>query len=470
MKKLNKLSSIKKVLALMVGLFIFLVLYLAYFEVAKSKEIASHPNNPRNWVDESHYKRGSIYDRNLTTLAESSLDEEGRSHRVYPKGELFAHIIGYSTVDYGRTGLEESFNDDLLNVNEDTPIAQLKNKFIDNTQGRDLVLTMDARLQEEAQRLLEGHKGSIVLMDVKTGEIYAMMSMPTYDPNKIEDNWHDLINDKNSVLLNRSSQGLYTPGSVIKVLTSVGLLENLDDFSYIDESYTIVDGYRINNYNDNAYGEIGLETALVTSSNTYFVDKGLEVGVEKMEEVFNRFLFGQSLDFELAQEIPVEPFEKDMDINEFAAALYGQGKTLVTPLQMAMSIGAIANEGKMLEPKVVKEIHDPNTKTTRIYKEEAKILSYVTSENLANELKSYLKTVVDNYQTATTYNVESGGKTGTAETASGLTHAWYLGFAPVDNPKFAVSVILEEDGTLGGQTAAPIGASMLDKASELIKD
>lgn len=456
-------NRIKRVLFLIVALFVFLVLYLAYFQVAKSKDIAKHPNNPREWVDETAFKRGDIKDRKGNILAESIPDESGTFTRTYPYGGLFSHIVGYSSLDYGRTGIEQSYNDALLNISPETPISEIRDMILAEDQGKNVVLNLDLGLQEKAYDLMDGHKGSIVLMDIETGAIHAMVSAPSYDPGNLDQDWARLVNDPDSALLNRSTSGLYTPGSVIKVITSIGILENIEDLNYYDTGSTVVDGYTINNYQNLAYGEIDLEGALVTSSNTYFVDKGIEVGVSKMEEVFQRFLFNQPINFDLPVEVPTEPFEEGMDANEFAAALYGQGQTLVTPLQMATAIAAIANEGQMVQPRLVKEIENPNTNTVEEMAQ-GQIISQVTDKETAQTLASYLATVVQNYDSATTYNALSGGKTGTAETASNLSHAWYVGFIPVDSPKYAVSVILEEDGTLGGRTAAPIGAQMLDAA------
>lgn len=180
-------------------------------------------------------------------------------------------------------------------------------------------------------------------------------------------------------------------------------------------------------------------------------------------------MFGSPIEFDLPTEMSSEPFEAGMDNNAFAAASYGQGTTLVSPLQMAMMISSIANDGKMVEPRIVNKIEEVDRNEVVTVNQNPKVISEVTSPEIAKELQGYLGSVVDNYASAKTVNTSSGGKTGTAETASGLNHAWYVGFAPLDDPKFAVCVVLEEDGTLGGTTAAPIGAQMLDEATLQVK-
>lgn len=462
-------KRIKRILFVIVAMYVFLLLFLAYFQVSKSEEIASNSYNPRKWVDESKFKRGSIKDRNGETLAESIIGYGDEYTRTYNYGSLFSHITGYSSLDYGKTGLEQSYNSILLNIKEETPIDQIINKVVEDKQGNNVVTTLDVGLQSKANELLQGHKGSIIVMNPETGAVYAMISSPTYDPNNLNQDWNNLINDPDSALLNRSTQGLYTPGSIIKVITAVAIMESGIDLNYNDTGSIVVDGYTINNFENAGHGEINMQWALVHSSNTYFVDKALEIGPEAMENVFRKFMFGSPIEFDLPTEMSTAPFKAGMDNNAFAAASYGQGTTLVSPLQMAMMISAVANDGKMVEPKLVDRIEEVDKGEISLVNKRPKIISEVTSPEIARELQGYLGAVVDNYASASTYNTSSGGKTGTAETASGLNHAWYVGFAPLDKPKFAVCVVLEEDGTLGGTTAAPIGAKMLDEATLLIK-
>ena len=464
---MEKNKRIKRVLFLIVAIYILLLLFLAYYQVAKSTEIAGHSYNPRNWVDESKYQRGSIKDRNGKIIAQSKLDGEDNYYRSYEHGKLFSNITGYFSLDYGKTGLEQTYNEELLNLKKKTPIDGIKNMVIKDTEGKNLVTTVDYDLQVKAQELLKGHKGSIIVMNPRNGDIYAMYSSPGFDPNNVEENWDQLINDPDSSLLNRCTQGLYTPGSVIKIITAVAIMESDVNLLYQDNGSTTVDGYTINNFENLAHDEINMEWALVHSSNTYFVDKALEVGSGKMDEVFRKFMFGQQLYFDLPIEISTDPFEEGIDRNALAAAAYGQGTTLVTPLQMTLAISALANDGDMVQPNIVYGIEDIENDTLENINDEIKVISKVTTKEIANKLCEYMGTVVENYDTATTYLTSSGGKTGTAETASGLDHAWYVGFAPLDNPKYAVSVILEDSGTLGGVAAAPIGAKMLDEATNL---
>ncbi|MDO5689506.1 MAG: penicillin-binding transpeptidase domain-containing protein [Tissierellia bacterium] len=461
MQKENKRVII--VLSGIVLVFIGLVLYLAYFQVVKAETIVNNPYNSRLWVDESKYFRGKILDRNGTVLAESTEAEDGTIARQYYYGRLFSHVLGYTSTEYGKTGLESSYNNELLNISRNTPIDELKIKMIENSDGNNLMTTLDVTLQQFAMEKLDGHKGSIVLMNPKTGEVYAMVANPNFDPNQISEDWEQLITDSTAPLLNRSTQGLYTPGSVIKVITATALLEEQGqiDLNYHDEGKIEVEGYTINNFEFLSHGDINLKWALIHSSNTYFVEKAMEIGSEKMKAVMERYLFNKEIEFDIPVEVSQSPFEAGMSITDLAAASYGQGTTLVTPLNMAMVASAIANEGKMVKPILVSRIIKADGELLR--DNVTRVLSTVTTPEVANELREYMTNVVENYSTAQIGSISSAGKTGTAETASGLSHAWYIGFAPAEDPKFAVAVVLEEDGTLGGTTAAPIGAAMLEQ-------
>lgn len=444
-------------------LFILLVLYLTYFQLFQAEDLASNKYNQRNRVDELVIKRGSISDANGLVLATSN-SVEGGYKREYVYGPLYSHIIGYNSTTYGKTGLESSYNDILLNVEKAQPLSNLREKVIKNDIGKDLKLTLIQELQQLADQQLEGHKGSIVLINPQTGAVYAMVSRPNFDPNTVETNWDSISTSTESPLLNRSAQGLYTPGSVVKIITATALIEHQDkiDLSYEDTGTTVIDGYKISNFEDSIWGDINLRTALVHSVNTYFADKAVELGGETMNTTFENFMFNKKIPFDIVTATSKSPFTSKMGKTDLAAAAFGQGETLVTPLNMALSVAALANGGKMMQPYIVKEVIDAEGVRTPV--NPPKILAQVTTEDFANTLKEDMVAVIEYGSRAQIDGVTVGGKTGTAETASGLDHAWFVGFAPAENPKFAVAVILEEDGTLGGKTAAPIGGEILKKA------
>ena len=179
----------------------------------------------------------------------------------------------------------------------------------------------------------------MILMNPQTGSIIAMADRPTFDPNKIESNWANIISDEeNAPLLARSTSGLFTPGSVYKLITGTALLEKLSgsDLNYNDKGSTTIDHYKINNYAKEVNGNIDLRKALVKSSNTYFADQVQKIGVDSMIDVSKRFMFGQEIPFELKTAISPIPYNDKTTALELGTAAFGQGKDLVTPLQLSL--------------------------------------------------------------------------------------------------------------------------------------
>lgn len=463
MEKFNK--KIILILSLFVVVFVAFVLYMTYFQIVRAEDVARHEYNKRLWVDENKIERGAIYDRNGNLLAETKKDSAGNNYRHYPKGIAFSNIIGYNSTQYGKNGLEKTFNNTLLNISKDTPLSELRNMVQSTDKGNSLGLTINSNVQEKAYSLLEGRKGSIVVMNPETGEIYAMSSRPGFDPNTLEADWEHLINNEDSPLLNRGTQGRYTPGSVFKVVTGTGILENKDsiDLTMKDEGTITIDGYVIANVNKEVNGNTNLRRALQKSSNVYFAQKGVEVGAEKMADVTKRNYIGEKIPFDLPQEASVNPFAPSMSKADLAAASFGQGKTQVTPLNMTLVMLAIANEGKMMKPYVVGEVVSPDGETKKNV--EPQVLSEVMLEDIANELLGDLRAVVQAGSEAALSNVAVAGKSGTAEIKNkASTNSWFIATAPANDPKFAVAVVLEDDGSYGGTTAAPIAREILQSA------
>lgn len=449
-------KRIVRLISLVSLLFVGLVVYMTYFQIFRADKIAMNSYNQRLSVDEESVERGSIYDRNRVLLASTYTDADGDYARDYLYPLLYAHVIGYNHVSYGKTGLELAYNNTLLNVDTQKTFGQLKNLIAPTGKGNDLVLTIDNRLQERAYQLLADHKGSLVLMNYQTGDVLAMVARPSFNPLTLDQTWEELLANEDSPLLNRSTQGLYTPGSSFKVLTAASILENLtrEEQAYEDKGETVIDGYTIKNYENEVYGDIDLRGALINSANAYFADKGVQVGASALHTTARKFMMNQSLPFDIPVAESIAPFASHRGLTEVAAAAFGQGKTLVTPLQMALMIGAVANDGNMPTPHLVERVVSPEGEVIR--ERTPSTLSTVLPTGYAKELKDDLIATVDAGTRAQIEGKMVGGKTGTAETASGLTHAWFIAFLEEEDLPLAVAVILEEDGTLGGRTAAPI--------------
>lgn len=454
----------KRIIAVLVAMcmmFISLIVYISYFQIFKAETIKYNSYNKRLWIDEEKTVRGSILDRNGKVLVYSEKNEEKQT-RHYNFGSLYSHVIGYSYREYGKTGLELKYNNALLDVSENQAINEFKNMVSDKSVGNDLAITIDHGLQELSRNLLQGKKGSVIAMNPSTGEIYAMVSAPGFDADNLRNDWKAISENPDSPLLNRATQGLYQPGSIFKLIPAIALLED----ETIEKEYkcvgkTVIDGYTIRDYNEKGHGEISLAEALMLSCNTYFAEKSILIGKDKMGNVAERFKINQPIDFDLPLKTSKFPFKDNIGKTDIAAAAIGQGKVEVTPLNMLLIASTIANKGEMVKPIIVKSIITSDGKTKGAM--DTVVLDRAIDTITAERLKEYMVDVVNKGtgKSAAISAVEVAGKTGTAENSSGKSHAWFIGFAPADNPKVSVVVLLEEEGSTGGTAAAPIARDMM---------
>lgn len=465
MKKKTKMDAETKriitVLVSLCSLLILLVVYISYFQVFKAKDMKKNANNKRLWINEENVVRGSILDRQNKVLSYSEKDGE-TNKRYYPYKNLYSHLIGYSYKQYGKSGLEKDFNNILLDIKDENGFDEIKNLVLPTSEGNNIRLTIDHNMQEKSYDLLKGKKGSIITMNPKTGEIYSMVSLPDFNPSDLDNEWKGIIDNEDSPLLNRSIQGLYAPGSIFKTITSVAMLETFGmDKNYTCTGNTTVDGYTFKDYKGSVHGNIDLMGAFKSSCNPYFVEKSLLIGKEKLGQVSNRFMINEEIPFDLGVKKSRFEYDKPMDKTKIAASGIGQGDILVTPLNMLMMVSAIANDGEMQKPILVKELIDKNGKSSSV--NETETLSSATSDGIANEIKDMMREVVvsGTGKKAGIKNVQVAGKTGTAENASGLSHSWFIGFAPYDDPELSVVVLLEEEGKTGGDSAAPIARDLI---------
>ncbi|MCI5840248.1 MAG: penicillin-binding protein 2 [Peptoniphilaceae bacterium] len=449
------------VLVFFIFLFMLLVLYLVYFQLFSSKKVAENDHNKRLWVDENEVLRGSILDRNGVVLAHTETDSYGNNYRVNDYDNLNSSVIGYNSTTYGKSGIEDSYNKDLLNIPEDTPISQLKSMVIDSDEGNQVVLTIDNSIQSIINDALGDKIGAVVVMRPDNGEVLGMISKPNFNPNNIDDNWESLIQDERAPLLNRATQGVYRPGSIMKIITATSIIDNNIDENYDDTGEEIVDGFKIHNISDQVFGQLDLRNALVHSSNTYFANKTLKVGKDNLKTTSEKYLFNKEYSFDLIHNTSKIPFD-ELDKTDLAMTGFGYGKTETTPLHMAMMVSAIANRGNMMQPRLVKYIVD--SETGKIKKESQNtVLSKVTSTNTALKITDYMVSVVENGTGSEAYvpEINIAGKTGTAENEDGSNDSWFVGFYPADNPVVSIAIVLEKVDPDSGITAAPIAGQIL---------
>ncbi|WP_353097784.1 penicillin-binding transpeptidase domain-containing protein [Tissierella praeacuta] len=451
-------------------MFTSLIVYISYFQVFKAEAIKNNGYNKRLWINEESILRGSIFDRNGKTLAYSEkIDDIYKRYYIY--GRLYSHIIGYSYREYGKSGLELQYNNTLLNINENATINEIKNIVAPTTEGNSIKLTIDHELQSKARTLLKGKKGSIVAMNPSTGEVYAMVSLPDFDVSNLKEDWKAITENTDSPLVNRATQGLYPPGSTFKLITTIAALNTANfDTSYNCTGSTKINGYVFKDYQGSAHGNIDLRQALIKSCNTYFTTKSIGIGKDRLGNTAEKFMINNNIPFDLPVKNSQFPFKENLDKTDVAASAIGQGKILVTPLNMALIASGIANDGQIVKPILVKEITSKDNKVLK--KNTTEVLSQGTDMITANELKDMMIDVVKSGtgKNAKIKNIKVAGKTGTAENSSGKSHAWFVGFAPADDPKVAVAVILEEEGSTGGKSAAPIARDIMIQAINNIND
>lgn len=451
-------------------LFFALIAYLTYFEVFIKGDILSNSYNRRLWQREEEVTRGRIYDCSGVLLADS-VKTGSKPERIYPYGRLYSHVIGYNSITYGKALLEAAFNDYLLDIKGRNSIFKFKDRLDERKEyGYDLHLTIDHRLQELARELIGSRNGAVVAMNPKTGEILAMVSKPDFDPNNksLNQKWEDLVESEDHPFLPRATQGLYTPGSTFKTVVSAAAIENgMKDIKFEDKGTVTIDGKKIRNTNGKAYGTIDLTRALAVSSNVAFSQIGVKLGNEGLHSLAERIGMGKEIPFDIHVNKSRFPYG-EMGKTDMAAVGMGQGKMLVTPLHMAMLTSSIANKGVMMKPILVR--YTANREGLREKEWKPSRLYYTMSSLTAYRLRKMMEEVVKNGtgKNAAIKGISVAGKTGTAENeltadSKDKQHAWFIAFAPADDPEIAVAVVLEYSGSTGGKLAAPI-------ARDIIKD
>lgn len=452
--KINK--RIIRVLICISLLFLVLITYLLWFNMFRAKEISTNSYNKRQWESEQRVIRGSIYSSEQVLLAETEVQGDARI-RKYPKKNLYSHIIGYCSQVYGKTQLEMAYDNELVGKgNINLSINEL-------SKGNNLYLTIIDELQEYAYDRLDGRNGAIVAIEPTTGQILAMVSLPDFDPNKIEDNWSSMMEDEKSPFLARATQGLYPPGSTYKIVTAAGVYDNGMTSETFDDNGKFEKGdVTVYNYNKESFGKIDIKEAFEVSSNYVFCTLGYEMGADKVKEEAEKFGINKSFDFDIPISQSQIQYKKMTDLDGALVSI-GQGGLVMTPLQVAMMASAVANGGKMMKPYLVEQIKTANDIT--IGQAKPTVLYDSIGLSCAEYIQDMMIGVVEDGtgKNAQIKGISVAGKTGTAETDSGKDHAWFVGYAPADNPKICVAVVLENDGSSGGSTACPIARDIIKK-------
>jgi peptidoglycan glycosyltransferase len=468
-----------------VGLIVSLVVATTYWQAWAAGDLADRQDNQIERVAQFTIKRGEIKTKGVVLAKNRAKKVGGRTlyFREYPKRGLAAHVHGYSTQSRFRTGLERSMNDYLTGSNAnlstvlDTTLDRLKGATI---EGNDLLLTLDPKAQQTALSALGSRCGAVVALEPASGKVLVMASSPTYDPNDVEGNFGRATGVKADckrpdALLNRATAGLYAPGSTFKVVTAAAALDSgryTPDSSFVDPGYCEVYGKRVNNYDTSSpFGRLDLRTALKNSVNSVFCNIGKDLGAKLLVDYAKRFGFYSTPPLETPsnERAPsglykgtalFDPKEDtEVDPGRFA---FGQERLLVTPLQMAMVAATIANNGVVMRPYVVDRIVAPDGSI--VVRTKPQDLGRAVSSETAQSVAEMMKEAVEG-GTGTAARISGltvGGKTGTAETGiAGLNTTWFISYAGKDRPQVAIAVVVEQQNSTGGATAAPVAREVL---------
>ncbi len=451
-------------------LFVGMIAYMGYFIYNEADSYRNNSYNSRRQALLAETNaRGEIEASDGTALAVTEIDEDGNETRSYPYGRMFAHVVGYTA--NGVAGLESSAASYLLQSNI-SPLFRILDSLRGNKSVGDTVITtLDVSLQETAYEALGDYKGAVVVMEPSTGKILAMVSKPDFNPNTLADDWDSLVDESNTNanLVNRATQGLYTPGSTFKILTVLEYIreypKSWQDFTFTCTGSYTVDGYTISCSHGTAHGTQTLEEAFANSCNGAFAELGQKLNFRKFYDLCEEAGYNTSWKGGVSAAVSSFTLNNSNSLWDVLQTSIGQGETQVTPLFNAMIVSAVANGGTMMTPYLIDSVKSKyGDKVESFTPSEYRTIMTESEAELLEEMMELVVTEgTGNEAAGSGYTV--AGKTGSAEVSSNSeTNAWFVGYASSDlNPdrKLAVSIVVEEGGS-GGSVAAPIARKIFN--------
>lgn len=434
-----------------------------HFMIVEKDEVIANAANTRLDSFAADVERGDIVTKDGKTVATNNGDD-----RYYPYDDLFAHAVGFSR--YTKAGIELVGNYYLLDSHANPLVKLYHTLREEQNPGDTVVSTLNYELQRKAYDALGDADGAVIVMEPDTGRILAMVSKPDFDPNDIDSVWEEANseNSTSSVLLNRATQGLYPPGSTFKVLTTLAFMRQ-NPRKFMEYHYNcsseeqVFNSVTVHCYGRKTHGEQDLSEALANSCNQAYADIGTQLDVDEWKDMLEDFLYNKDLPYTGASATSRFYLTGKSDSGYVPQTAFGQGDTLITPLHNAMIISTIANGGLMMKPYMIDSVE--NYKGRRIKKFSPSSYDTLLSTDEVDTLTSYMRKVVTEGTAADYFagaSYEAAGKTGTAEYADGEhDFSWFIGFADVDRPEVAVSIVVEESD-VNGVKAAAIARTMMD--------
>ena len=481
--------QIRRLGVALVILFLALIVQLNVLQVIKADEYATDPRNSRNAERDFGQARGRILSADGRVLAESIPNPSTNSPyayvRRYPGGSLYGHLTGYFSFTYGTTGVERSYNAELAGRKVALTAKRLKDLLASKTVTSDVTLTIDDRIQRAAATALGSRRGSVVVVDPRTGALLAALSTPRADPSPLASTnqataklaFERFRDDPRKPLLARAYRERYPPGSTFKAITAATGLET-DVVGLTTPVYPLLRSLPLRftrrplrNFGGSECGGT-LDVVFRVSCNTSFAQLGLDLGPQRLSDGATAFGFNRTSPLDISpgaaqSTFPDVPFFVRND-PALAQAAIGQGQVAATPLEMALVSAGIANGGVIMEPHVLKEARDSDG--AKVRGEPKNEWRRAVSAETAATVNQLMVDVVNNgtAKRAAINGVQVAAKTGTAQTGRNTAHAWIIAFAPAENPTVAVAVIVENQPEVstatGGKIAAPIARRVLQAA------
>jgi penicillin-binding protein A len=458
-----------------------------YWGVVRSTELARSPDDAAVIAAARTVPRGRILDRTGTVLARNKADANGELYRVYG-GPAISQVVGYASRQYGEAGLERAYDAELSGLAGD-PLTDAFAKFgADRYDPKDLTLSISDDLQRAAVNALGNHSGAVVMIDPRTGEVLALASTPTYDASKVANPqtsqaaFTALLADPAQPLLPRATLGRYVPGSVFKIVTAIAGLGSgaitpgttYQEQPGAERDGLLVNGYRVRDGHHPQTGRQALDLVGATeaSCNIWYALTGLATGGADLVGYAERMGFGSALPFDLPTAVSQVTSGNGgkpggfVDDVELANASYGQAEAFVTPLQMALVAATVANDGELMRPHLVIALAGQRGGIRTIAPQ---VMARVIPVDDARAINAAMVRAVEGplgrqFTTgAKVSGITTAGKSGTAELGgSGEPHSWFIGFAPADDPRVAIAVVVEQAGR-GGEVAAPIAGRLMTR-------
>ncbi|HET8778871.1 MAG TPA: penicillin-binding transpeptidase domain-containing protein [Agromyces sp.] len=469
-----------------VALLMFLALFVSttIIQYVQAEALAADPRNSRTLYESYSVERGPILVRGDPIAFSQPADDLYKFQRVYSNGPLYAPVTGYIPVNGEATGLEQSLNS-YLSGQSSSQFFDSLNRLISgqDPMGASVEVAIDPVAQQAAWDALGDYTGAVIVTEPATGRILAMVTKPTFDPNAlavhdsaaVQATYEGLLADPSDPLFNRATGGdMNPPGSVFKLVVTAAALESgryTPESTFPNPSSLTLPGTSsvVRNSGGGTCGggsEVTLATALRLSCNIPFAELGMELGDTAIRQQAEKFGFNSEFEIPTATEVSTYP--RGLDEPQTGLTAFGQGDVRSTPMQMAMVSAAIANRGIVMNPNLVDSITAPDF--TPLQEFEPVEFGRAISEQTASTMVEMMVNGVENgaASNARIDGVSVAGKTGTAENGEDDPYTlWFTGFAPADNPQYAITVLVENGGGLGQEgfcnlIAAPVAKEVLE--------